>query len=488
MLLISKLKTGLTAITPIAVHIFMILGVTVYTLFGRGGHQGVGERAHRQLRPCIQKAIRDMLALADCQPHELKTLSIQSIDDCYRYAEIDVNRSKANAQGSAVVQQGRGGGQTAGVEEEEAGWTLHNAIVFSFTIITTIGYGNVAPVTFEGRLFVIFYGILGIPLALLTIADIGLFLDEGHSEDCPVVDGGRTTSSEVEIRAEEESGICPHNLRQSNEFGPCGVPTDATPTAPFRPLGGHSKNTRRRRRMRWTLQSSQSKRPTSESVILAVLFALYLLLGSFVISIYEPEMDFFLAFYYAYISLFTIGLGDIVPKNEHYLLLTFIFVFIGLSLATIFIEIAADVLKKIHYVGRQVDATATEVWFGGKKMKLKNLIGHLGDQLNIPLDQLENFNINSFIEDAIKVADGELKTLRKKVKLSSSETPRPEGGERRGGVDQLHEPRIAPPDGRPRGREEGHEPECPLISALFAFVQINTLLFMSTLVNCCPKC
>uniref|UniRef100_A0A914D8M8 Potassium channel domain-containing protein n=1 Tax=Acrobeloides nanus TaxID=290746 RepID=A0A914D8M8_9BILA len=38
-------------------------------------------------------------------------------------------------------------------------WTTQDAVLFAFSIITTIGYGNVAPVTPQGRLFVLFYGL-----------------------------------------------------------------------------------------------------------------------------------------------------------------------------------------------------------------------------------------------------------------------------------------------------------------------------------------
>ncbi|EFP07134.1 hypothetical protein CRE_09890 [Caenorhabditis remanei] len=40
------------------------------------------------------------------------------------------------------------------------------------------GYGNVAPRTFGGRLFVIGYGLIGIPFTLLAIADLGKFISE----------------------------------------------------------------------------------------------------------------------------------------------------------------------------------------------------------------------------------------------------------------------------------------------------------------------
>jgi hypothetical protein len=52
-------------------------------------------------------------------------------------------------------------------------------------------------------------------------------------------------------------------------------------------------------------------------------------------------------------------------------------------------------------------------------MKLQNLIKHLGDQLQIPIEELEKFNIHNFVEESIKVASGELKAL-KKFSISSS--------------------------------------------------------------------
>ncbi|KJH46098.1 Ion channel [Dictyocaulus viviparus] len=55
-------------------------------------------------------------------------------------------------------------------------WTLMDSVLFCFTVITTIGYGNVAPRTFNGRLFVILYGLIGIPFTMLAIANLGKFL------------------------------------------------------------------------------------------------------------------------------------------------------------------------------------------------------------------------------------------------------------------------------------------------------------------------
>uniref|UniRef100_A0A915DLX6 Potassium channel domain-containing protein n=1 Tax=Ditylenchus dipsaci TaxID=166011 RepID=A0A915DLX6_9BILA len=115
-------------------------------------------------------------------------------------------------------------------------------------------------------------------------------------------------------------------------------------------------------------------------------------------------MDFFKALYFNYVTITTIGLGDVVPKSHNYLLFTFIYITIGLSLTTMAVEIAADYLKS--------SITLEE------KMKLKNLIKHLGDQLNVPVEELEHLNIDQFVNSALQVADGQTKTEDRPISFS----------------------------------------------------------------------
>lgn len=57
-------------------------------------------------------------------------------------------------------------------------WTMTTSIFFTTTLLTTIGYGNLVPVTATGRMFCIFYALIGVPLILITVTDIGKFLSE----------------------------------------------------------------------------------------------------------------------------------------------------------------------------------------------------------------------------------------------------------------------------------------------------------------------
>ncbi|KAJ6661288.1 hypothetical protein lerEdw1_015425 [Lerista edwardsae] len=52
-------------------------------------------------------------------------------------------------------------------------WDLGSAFFFAGTVITTIGYGNVAPSTEGGKIFCILYAIFGIPLFGFLLAGIG---------------------------------------------------------------------------------------------------------------------------------------------------------------------------------------------------------------------------------------------------------------------------------------------------------------------------
>ena len=54
-------------------------------------------------------------------------------------------------------------------------WSLYNSIFFSFSTITTIGYGTVTPKTQLGRGACLLYSIIGIPINSIIICFIGNF-------------------------------------------------------------------------------------------------------------------------------------------------------------------------------------------------------------------------------------------------------------------------------------------------------------------------
>lgn len=66
-------------------------------------------------------------------------------------------------------------------------------------------------------------------------------------------------------------------------------------------------------------------------LILVVVFA-YILFGGLILPLWETEFDTFDAYYFCFITLTTIGFGDIVPNHPKYFMLTFVFIIMGMAI------------------------------------------------------------------------------------------------------------------------------------------------------------
>jgi voltage-gated potassium channel len=62
-------------------------------------------------------------------------------------------------------------------------WEWIDALFFATSTITTVGYGNVVPVTYVGKLFTIAYMIAGIGIALYALSLIGAYYIEQRVEE-----------------------------------------------------------------------------------------------------------------------------------------------------------------------------------------------------------------------------------------------------------------------------------------------------------------
>ncbi|KAL3267242.1 hypothetical protein HHI36_011375, partial [Cryptolaemus montrouzieri] len=166
-------------------------------------------------------------------------------------------------------------------DEQEVKWTILRAVFFSSTVLTTIGYGNITPETTEGRIFCIVFALVGIPLTLTVIADWGRLF-------------AQTASSLIK-------------------------------NVPPLPNG---------------VRSVLDVRRTTSYAFLAVVFLfIYLGVGAAAFVIWEKDWTFFEGFYFCFITMTTIGFGDLVPKQPTYMLLCTLYILIGLALTSTIIEL-----------------------------------------------------------------------------------------------------------------------------------------------------
>ncbi|KAF8782629.1 Potassium channel subfamily K member 16 like protein [Argiope bruennichi] len=77
------------------------------------------------------------------------------------------------------------------VQEESTAWNFFNSFMFAFYLCTTIGYGDIAPVTAHGQVICIVYGIFGIPVNILFYKILGASYAEAFQETVDLVQGNR---------------------------------------------------------------------------------------------------------------------------------------------------------------------------------------------------------------------------------------------------------------------------------------------------------
>lgn len=64
---------------------------------------------------------------------------------------------------------------TASDDDDDLTWSFYHSLFFSFTVCSTVGYGNLAPTTTLGRMIMIAYSLIGIPINGILFAGLGDF-------------------------------------------------------------------------------------------------------------------------------------------------------------------------------------------------------------------------------------------------------------------------------------------------------------------------
>jgi len=162
-------------------------------------------------------------------------------------------------------------------------WYFPNALLFTITIITTIGYGHISPKTSDGQMFTIVYALIGMPLLVMFLNNVGEAMADGIKYSY--------------------SRICCRWCRVKR------LVSERLPGASLR----------KARKLRDEVYGSETYMPTNQisiPIILSILCILgYLGLGSALFCQWEG-WDLSSAMYFCFITLSTVGFGDMVPTKS----------------------------------------------------------------------------------------------------------------------------------------------------------------------------
>ena len=191
-------------------------------------------------------------------------------------------------------------------------WDHVNSVFFSFTVVTTIGYGHLFPRTPEGKAACLVYALIGIPLNALLVGSLG------------------------NLFGSKLKKILHHF--QDNDF--------------------EKESTPQKRTMLLVM----------ETVGFTLLFTSCLVLVPAGIFMHLEDWDFGDSLYYTLITLTTIGFGDMVPNHTHidseairwlYMTGVILWILLGMGYIIAVIEVISDTY-------RSSSRTVKKVWKGNK--------------------------------------------------------------------------------------------------------------------------
>ncbi|ESO99951.1 hypothetical protein LOTGIDRAFT_95453, partial [Lottia gigantea] len=220
--------------------VFLILFIIGYLCFGA------------LIFEILEQPVEDKL-IQELKAHRVNFLTENS---CVTDEELEVFIKEV------VSAANRGVSAVNNVTMTDANWSFGQALFFAATVLTTIGYGRVTPLSDGGKGFCIIYAVIGIPLTLILFTAL------------------------VERLM---------------------VPAKYFLLFLYRKLGHIYKI--------FHIQLLHL------GIILGTFILLFILIPAAIFAVLEPKWNYLDSFYYCFISLTTIGLGDYIPgdsANQHY--------------------------------------------------------------------------------------------------------------------------------------------------------------------------
>ena len=237
---------------------------------------------------------------------------------------------------------------------------VRSSILINCVLLLVIsGYGNIAPATDEGRAVCMIYAALGIPLALLVLAELGKRFTVALKFLWAFV------------RRYYYTGYCGHRRPFKKSYGASDITENHDKHNGSKSTDNESKGSTR---LVYGYEvNEQFNLPITVALVIMVI---YILIGAGMYSFWE-DWNYLEAFYFVFISISTIGFGDVIPAHPKFFILSSVYIFVGLSLVSMCINVAIEFFTATADMAKEKMGKATKK-LGKKVTAAKGKVQQVG--------------------------------------------------------------------------------------------------------------
>lgn len=229
-------------------------------------------------------------------------------------------------------------------------WYLSGACFYAFTVCTTIGYGNYAPITVGGKVFTVVYGLLSIPLAgalLVSVAQTALdFFAMIYSLSMNKIDAAFD-------QLDEDGGgfLDREEMRKGLALLDIAI-SDAKFIELMLVIDKDQDNQIDKEEFKLAIElldadvSSVSTRGAQTKILVTALVCW--LFGGTIFFAFSESWFFYESLYFSIITLLTVGLGDYTPNHTSIGVSLFLYFFVlgGLGMLAVFVNLLKVIIQK----------------------------------------------------------------------------------------------------------------------------------------------